>query len=54
MRLFGKTEMKRIVLKLRERTFVKVYGPGSFLGLTNPFMTALMVRLGSGRHESQS
>jgi hypothetical protein len=46
MSLFGKPESKRIVLKLPERTVVKVYGPGSFLGLMNPFMTALMVRLG--------
>jgi hypothetical protein len=46
MGLFRKTESRRIVLKLPERTIVKVYGPGSFLGFMNPFMTALMVRLG--------
>jgi hypothetical protein len=46
MGLFGKNEPKRIVIRLPKRTVVKVYGPGSFLGLMNPFWTAVMVRLG--------
>jgi hypothetical protein len=46
MGLFGKAEPKRIVLKLPQRTVVKVYGPGSFLGLMNPVMTSLMIKLG--------
>lgn len=46
MGLFGKAEPKRIVLKLPKRTVVKVYGPGSFLGLMNPVMTSLMIKLG--------
>jgi len=43
---FGKAESKRIVVRLPKRTVVKVYGPGSFLGLMNPIMTSLMVSLG--------
>jgi hypothetical protein len=46
MGLFRKAEPKRIVLKLPKRTIVKVYGPGSFLGLMNPVMTSLMIKLG--------
>ena len=43
---FGSGGPKKIVVQLPKRVVVKVYGPGSFLGLMNPFMTSLMVRLG--------
>ena len=49
MGLFGKAKPKRIVVKMPKPIVVKMYGPGGFVGLLNPFVTAVMVARGSWR-----